>query len=86
MHRFQQGERRRAVEQGPQRGERSSSGAATRTGAVLVSVIGTDHKAPRYYCGRRNQNPQTNRALLFKAPREAVGLFILVVEPETLVQ
>ena len=36
--------------------------------------------------GRRNQNPQANRALLFKAPREAVGLFILVVEPETLVQ
>ena len=29
---------------------------------------------------------QANRALLFKAPREAVGLFILVVEPETLVQ
>ena len=36
--------------------------------------------------GRRNQNPQANRALLFKAPREVVGLFILVVEPETLVQ
>lgn len=60
-----------------------------------ISAI--DSSTRRAYCGRhtddaviavgrRNQTPEANCALLFKAPREAVGLFIWLLNREALAQ